>query len=483
MGTTLESVPHRRLLRTGDLGFVFDNLLFVIGRKDDLIVFNGLNYYPDDLESASSSARPETKGLKAAAFSVEANDGAHLILMQERRHRKKDCVDDNVIAAAIRKVVYQRCNVVLHNIILVPPGKLPTTSSGKIRRRRCRELYQLNQFPPNWTVMRWSGAAKNAGSQAGTNPTAGLRLEALLAMMSEVLECPIGQIDTRLPITAYPFDSIKLVDLMLLAEARFGWNLSVEQLISASSIKALADDWNESGPLDPGQLWGDASLAASVQPQPGPWVTDGDIVLTGATGLLGSRLVAELVKRSDRAIKCLVRHPKANALSRLKAQLRNLGVSTASFRHRVECLEADLSDPALGLTEKQYTSLANSAAILINCAAVLDFVRPYMALRPINVEGARAMINLLAAGRPKRLFQVSSISVLETPLKASQALGEQEPLDYPETLATGYSQSKWVADVMVSHARTRGFDASIIRLPWLIDRPALDDGRMAFFCG
>src|SRR5262249_8911630 len=181
------------------------------------------------------------------------------------------------------------------------------------------------------------------------------------------------------------FDSIKLVDLILMAETRFGWNLSVEQLISANSIKALADEWNEFEPLDPGQLWADASLPASVQPQPGTLANDGDIVLTGATGLLGGRLVAELLKRRDRAIKCLVRPPKAQALSRLEARLRSFGISTGTIRHRVECIEANLADPTLGLTEKQYTSLANRATVLINCAAILDFVRPYMALRPINV--------------------------------------------------------------------------------------------------
>ena len=69
--TRIAGAPGRRFLRTGDLGFYYDRLLFVVGRKDDLIIFNGVNYYPDDLEAASVSAHPAFIGLRAAAFAIE----------------------------------------------------------------------------------------------------------------------------------------------------------------------------------------------------------------------------------------------------------------------------------------------------------------------------------------------------------------------------------------------------------------------------
>ena len=194
-------------------------------------------------------------------------------------------------------------------------------------------------------------------------------------------------------------------------------------------------------------------------------------ILTGATGLLGGRLVANLLRNADRSIKCLVRGGEAEAHARLGAYLEALGISPTSIRQRLTCISVDLSKPTLGLSDKPYAALADNAATLINCAAMLDFIRPYAALRPINVEGTRAMISLVAAGRRKRLLHVSSISVLESSLRAFQRIGEGEALDYPESLLTGYAQSKWVSDVMVSHARQRGLLVSVFRIPWLLDVP------------
>ena len=484
----IDGAPGRDFLRTGDLGFVHDGLLFIAGRQDDLIILNGVNYYPHDIEESSSLAHPDVRGCRAAAVAIDAEDGKRLIIMQEMRRRRPTDVEQDTIVAAIRQTVYESCGIAVHDVVLVPPGKLPSTTSGKIRRRKCRDLYQAQDLPSSWLrpdSHRIRTPPSSLDAVPERPPEMSLHLDVFRGIMSEVLECPVGNIDVKLPITAYPLDSLKLVELIFLSEARLGWQLSVEQLLAAKSLIDLAVQSDDFVPLSAGQLWADAALPATIQPAGGEFEPIGDVILTGATGMLGIRILAELIHTSDRAIRCLVRGPEHDAFDRLAVHLAELGISSDLAQQRVTCISVDLSKLDLGLTDRQYETLATRSAIIIHSAALLDFIRPYAALRPINVEGTRAMITLAGSHRRKYLAHISSISVLETPLKAGQTLAEQEPLDYPETLATGYAQTKWVSDVMVGRARDRGLPASIFRVPWLLDMPhgdrPLPDGFLLRF--
>lgn len=482
--TKIDGAPGREFLRTGDLGFVHDGLLFIVGRQDDLIILNGVNYYPHDIEESSAAAHPEISGCRAAAVAVDTDEGSRLVILQEMRRRKYAETEHASIVAAIRQAVYESCGIAVHDVVLVPPGKLPSTTSGKIRRRRCSDLYQSQELPSTW--IRSQGKTSQISTPATDaipelKPVTSLRLDALRALISELLACPVSNIDTRLPITAYPLDSLKLVELILLAETRLGWQLSVEQLLGADSLIELANHSEDFTSVDAGRLWADAALPATIQPAKGSWDPNGDIVLTGATGMLGIRLLAEFLTTSDRTIRCLIRGSERDAFNRLATRLSDLGIAQDLIRQRIACLSVDLSKMTLGLNDKEYDALSTQAAIIIHSAAVLDFIRPYATLRPINVEGTRAMINLAGTGRRKRISHISSISVLETPMKPSQILGEHEPLDYPETLATGYAQTKWVSDVMVGRAKDRGFPAKIFRVPWLLDIPNVDGFLLKFF--
>jgi thioester reductase-like protein len=101
-------------------------------------------------------------------------------------------------------------------------------------------------------------------------------------------------------------------------------------------------------------------------------------------------------------------------------------------------------------------------------AAKLDFVSSYGGLRAANVSSVRSVLEFAALGRPKFLGHTSSVSVLESPLRREGHVGEHAPLDFPESLAVGYAQSKWVADALVLHARARGFATSIFRPSWIV---------------
>ncbi|MFB9903915.1 AMP-binding protein [Allokutzneria oryzae] len=171
----------------------------------------------------------------------------------------------------------------------------------------------------------------------------------------------------------------------------------------------------------------DAVLDRDILPAPTASGT-GRILLTGATGFVGGYLLAELVRGTDAEIICLTR-------------------SDLPEQDRVRVVRGDVGKPWLGLDVGTWQDLARVDAIY-HCAAVVSLLREYDSMRAVNVEGTRSLLRLAAAGAPSRFHYVSTVSV---------ALGQN-------TLATGYQQSKWVAEQLVLEAGGRGLDTTIHRL-------------------
>lgn len=147
-------------VRTGDLGAYHDGELYITGRVKDLVIIDGRNHYPQDLEY---SAQEATKALRTgfvAAFSVPANqlpdevfEDAHaglkrnpddtseqLVIVGERAPGAHK-LDMAPIADDIRAAIAVRHGVTVRDVLLTPAGAIPRTSSGKIGRRACRSAY------------------------------------------------------------------------------------------------------------------------------------------------------------------------------------------------------------------------------------------------------------------------------------------------------------------------------------------------------
>ncbi len=127
-----------RYLRTGDLGFLRGEQLFVTGRIKDLIILGGVNYYPEDIESTVARCHAELHGA-VAAFSVDHDSQERLVVICEI-NAKREASDDDM-AKAVRKAVADRLELAVHEVKFVRAGGLPRTSSGKLQRRLCRQLY------------------------------------------------------------------------------------------------------------------------------------------------------------------------------------------------------------------------------------------------------------------------------------------------------------------------------------------------------
>jgi len=136
----------RSYLRTGDLGFLRNNQLYVTGRIKDLIVLRGVNYYPEDIETTVEASHPSLRLAAGAAFAVDQDGEERLIVVNEVEHGRDLPLQQ--IAAAIQHVIAETHELRAHAVVLVPAGSVPRTSSGKIQRGRCREMYLHGEFEP-----------------------------------------------------------------------------------------------------------------------------------------------------------------------------------------------------------------------------------------------------------------------------------------------------------------------------------------------
>nr|MDT0659518.1 beta-ketoacyl synthase N-terminal-like domain-containing protein [Micromonospora sp. DSM 115978] len=138
----------QRYLRTGDLGAMLDGELYVTGRVDDMMVFWGRNVYPQDIEATSIDSDPVLASTRCAAFAVEEAGEPALVVVQELPRRRVEPALHSRIAATIRRQIADEHQLAADAVVLVRPGALPTTSSGKIQRRTARARYLEGEYPP-----------------------------------------------------------------------------------------------------------------------------------------------------------------------------------------------------------------------------------------------------------------------------------------------------------------------------------------------
>lgn len=137
-------------LKTGDLGFLDDGHVYICGRSKEVIIVNGRNYYPQDIEWEASQVPGVRKG-NVIAFGARNNierDRERVVVAFEGQDTPKGKDPQEVardmapVAQAVRKAVQEGMGLVLDDVVPLGPGILPKTSSGKLQRAKTRELYE-----------------------------------------------------------------------------------------------------------------------------------------------------------------------------------------------------------------------------------------------------------------------------------------------------------------------------------------------------
>ena len=148
-------------LRTGDLGFLRAGQLFITGRRKDLIIIRGRNYYPQDVERSVEESHALMRKSGAAAFSITSQDQERLVVVAEvEREQVRVPAGDaswQALALAVRKAVVEQHDVPLSGLFLIRPYALPKTSSGKVRRSACRADLESEKLELAHPAFTWPG--------------------------------------------------------------------------------------------------------------------------------------------------------------------------------------------------------------------------------------------------------------------------------------------------------------------------------------
>jgi fatty-acyl-CoA synthase len=133
-------------LKTGDLGFLTDGHLYICGRSKEVVIVNGRNYYPQDMEWEAGKVPGVRKG-NVIAFGARDNterDRERVVVAFEAQDAKSE--NAQALCQAVRKAVQEGMGLTLDDVVAVVPGALPKTSSGKLQRAKTRELYEAGEL-------------------------------------------------------------------------------------------------------------------------------------------------------------------------------------------------------------------------------------------------------------------------------------------------------------------------------------------------
>ncbi|MGE6759645.1 amino acid adenylation domain-containing protein, partial [Corallococcus interemptor] len=286
-------------LRTGDLGFLRpDGELYVTGRRKDLLILRGRNHYPQDLEATVEAAHPALRPGGGAVFSVEVAGEERAVVVQEIDVRRLGDLRQklevaNAAVGAIRQRLAESHEVQAHAVVLIEPGSLPKTSSGKVQRHACRAAFLNGTLQE---VMAWRAEVRTSSSNPGaaasfapgtvtaepitapasgastatasgsaggtaapdfgasiaagavmvgaTTSDSGRNADALVGWLRDIVARHARMlredIDVDAPVTRYGLDSLGAVDLAHEVGSGMGLTVPMEWLLQGPSITSLA---------------------------------------------------------------------------------------------------------------------------------------------------------------------------------------------------------------------------------------------------
>lgn len=445
MGDDPFGPPGQRMYRTGDVVVLTpDGRLHYRGRADDQVKIRGYRVEPGEVEATLE----RVLGVETAAVIAQPTDGLHLELHAFVQSAAELPADWRTrLAAALPDYMMPRTVTRIDGI--------PVTPTGKTDRRALAAWHDRNGRKRTAETAA-DAAAPTAGDELGHSR----ELRVMVELWTEVLgHAPASPDDDFFLLGGH---SLLAARLHRLLRRRLGMDVALSALLRTPTLHGMAQCIrNDRGavPGSPPDLRAEARLdSLAVSPRREP--SDGVVLLTGATGFLGSHLLAEL-QRGGRRVRCLIRAGSTGeARDRLRETFDTFAMDTA-YLDEVEIVAGDLAAPRLGLGAG-YETLAGSVTEVYHAAAHINFVVPYHTVKNTNVEGLRRLLEFCGLNRtPLRL--ISTMGVFP-PDSTSGVVNEDAVPGDPASLGIGYSQSKWVAERLGLRAREFGLPVTLHRV-------------------
>ncbi|MFE2041318.1 amino acid adenylation domain-containing protein [Streptomyces sp. NPDC059477] len=479
--------PGSRMYRTGDLArWTPEGDLEFMGRRDDQLKIRGFRVEPGETEAALLALpgvaqaavvpRPDRHGATLlAGYAVlapeapeapEAPGTPHTLDPPDAPdapgtpgtpHTDLPRADGHALRARLAATLPDH----LVPAVVVVLDALPVTPTGKIDRAALPA--------PEFTPLATGRAPRTADERL------------LCALFAEILDVPHVTLDDSF--FALGGHSLLVPRLISALGQRMGRTVAVRTLFEHQSPAALLTALDAPAPPpggstdpDPDLLAADARLdpTVTVTARPRrPAATGEHLLLTGATGFLGTQLLRELLDRTDADIHCLVRATdEPDALTRILDALAAQGTPPdPAARRRIVPVPGDLTRPLLGLTPERFDALAGCVTAVYHNGARVSAVEPYALLRPANVSGTTEVLRLAAraGGVPVHHISTAAVAVARDEYAdeggdgPTRAVPEARRLTADQVMPGGYPASKWVAEELVWAAGERGVPVTVYR--------------------
>lgn len=441
---------RERVYDTGDRGILHGNgELEILGRCDSAVKVRGAWAEPDAV---------------AEIVSLHPNvDQAYVIAQSERRGGERllafivtgSAVDAGKLVRELPAFVASRAPASSVPSRFEVVNALPLNAAGKIDRRALESMLSAHtsgESDPQDELERQIGSA-----------------------FRDVLED--RHVNPNDDFFAVGGDSLSVVELCGVLHDSTGRRVGVRDVYDHPTPRSLARALRLRRARTSSRAWRLPELADDVTASATPRDNVGMVVITGATGALGSALLAHLMQSTALSVKAIVRERSdAEANARLDNVLRSRGISHVA--ERVSAVAGDLARSCFGLTRERFANLAAETDAIVHLGASLDAFARFGDLEAVNVGGTHEALRL-ASESGATMHHLSSSTVF--PLGSRQSWKEDAlGLAFMDSLAPafeasfpdGYSLSKFAAERLAWCARDRGVPVRVWRLPHVLGADA-----------
>lgn len=448
-------IPGDRLYLSGDFGYLDTaGRIFFSGRKDFQVKIGGVRIELGEIEAAAQRC----PGVYQAKAMVAERDGVKslAVFAAGTAELTQDGLHERLRGMLPRTSVPRYC--------LVLP-RMPLGEGGKVDRRALQAMLAARLE---------DSSAASADADGGLESWGGHTLRAFRVALGQ------SDLPDDADFMAAGGDSLRaLIAVRMLTDECGVPDLCVLDLIENPTARGLAELIATREPSDAAAAAETSQIERDTTLGEVPVIRTArssaelrTVLVTGATGFVGSRLVHDLLASTDVRVLCVARgNGDSEAAERVVGALTERGLWEPRFASRLEGYAGDLSQTGLGLPARVWDHLASTCDLIVHNGALVNLLFSYTAHRAPNVAGTAEVLRLAMERRPVPVHYVSTLAAVQAQAlrrrarqpEADARLPEAEPsADTPP--ARGYSVSKWAAERYLAKARHRGATITVLRL-------------------